>query len=160
LLLLPLAGSALCLPRRRVGVAATLVALLAAEALLVFDNQAAFNDFKAIYAPLHTPNAKVEASVLSPRGDYTLLDDFTERVDTDISNNLGLLGLPGPPSSFGLYRDGNRIAALPKPGALDVGYASGALDAAPYALLPHPGVLLAGAGGGFRIAEVLALGAL
>ena len=43
-----------------------------------------------------------------------LLDDFTERVDTDISNNAGMLGLPGPPQSFGLYRDGNRLAALPE----------------------------------------------
>ena len=34
--------------------------------------------------------------VLSPRGDYVLLDDFTERVDTDISNNAGMLGVPGP----------------------------------------------------------------
>ena len=55
--------------------------------------------------------------MLSPRGDYALLDDFTERVDTDISNNAGMLGVPGPPRTFGLYRDGNRIAALPKPGA-------------------------------------------
>ena len=44
-----------------------------------------------------------------------LLDDFTERVDTDVSNNAGLLGVDGPPRSFGLYRDGNRIAALPQP---------------------------------------------
>ena len=77
--------------------AAAGVALLGAEALLLFDNQAEFNDFKAIYAPLHTPDARVVASVLSPRGDYALLDDFTERVDTDISNNAGMLGVPGPP---------------------------------------------------------------
>ncbi len=98
-------------------------------------------------------------AVLSPRGDYALLDDFTERVDTDISNNAGMLGVPGPPRTFGLYRDGNRIAALPKPGALDVGYAPAALDALPYQLIPHANVLLAGASGGFRIAEALALGA-
>ena len=97
--------------------------------------------------------------MLSPRGDYTLLDDFTERVDTDISNNAGMLGVAGPPQTFGLYRDGNRIAALPKPGALDVGYAAASLDALPYRLIPHANVLLAGASGGFRIAEVLALGA-
>ena len=93
------------------------------------------------------------------RGDYQLLDDFTERVDTDISNNAGMLGVPGPPRTFGLYRDGNRIAALPKPGPLDVGYAPASLDALPYQLIPHANVLLAGASGGFRIAEVLALGA-
>ena len=80
----------------------------------MLDNQAEYNDFKAIYAPLHTPDAKIIASVNSPRGDYALLDDFTERVDTDISNNAGMLGVEGPPRSFGLYRDGNRIAALPQ----------------------------------------------
>jgi hypothetical protein len=135
------------------------VALLGAEALLLLDNQAQFNDFKAIYAPLNTPDARVVASVLSPRGDYQLLDDFTERVDTDISNNAGMLGVAGPPQTFGLYRDGNRVAALPKPGPLDAGYADAALDALPYRLVPHANVLLAGASGGFRIAETLALGA-
>jgi hypothetical protein len=161
LLLIPLAASACFVAGRRrwAGAAAAGVALLGAEALLLFDNRAEFNDFKAIYAPLHTPDARVVASVLSPRGDYALLDDFTERVDTDISNNAGMLGVPGPPRTFGLYRDGNRIAALPKPGELDVGYAPASLDALPYLLIPHASVLLAGASGGFRTAEVLALGA-
>jgi hypothetical protein len=161
LLLVPLAASACFLTGRWrwVSTVAACVALLGGEALLLLDNQAAFNDFKAIYAPLNTPNARVMASVLSPRGDYTLLDDFTERVDTDISNNTGVLNVPGPPQTFGLYRDGNRLAALPKPGPLDVGYAPAALDGLPYELIPHANVLLAGASGGFRIAEVLALGA-
>jgi hypothetical protein len=91
------------------------------------------------------------------------LDDFTERVDTDVSNDASMLGFPGPPRSFGLYRDGERIAALPMPGAmpgaLDVGYAGATLDALPYALIAHPHVLLAGGSGGFRVAEVLKLGA-
>jgi hypothetical protein len=138
---------------------AAVVALLAGEALLLFGPQADFNDFKAIYAPLHTPDARIVAQIQSPRGDYLLLDDFTERVDTDISNDAGMLGLSGPPRALGLYRDGNRIAALPRPGKLDVGYADSALDALPYQLIPHARVLLAGASGGFRIAEVLALGA-
>ena len=30
-----------------------------------------------------------------------------------------MLNVPGPPTTYGLYRDGARIAALPKPGALD-----------------------------------------
>ncbi len=161
LLLIPLAASACFVAGRRrwAGAAAAGVALLGAEALLLLDNRAEFNDFKAIYAPLHTPDARVLASVLSPRGDYALLDDFTERVDTDISNNAGMLGVPGPPRTFGLYRDGNRIAALPTPGKLDVAYAPASLDALPYLLIPHANVLLAGASGGFRTAEVLALGA-
>ena len=96
LLLVPLAASAFFVDRRwRVrSVAASVLVLLAAEAGLLADPQAAFNDFKAIYAPLHTQDAKVVAEVLSPRGDYLLLDDFQERVDTDISNNAGMMGLP------------------------------------------------------------------
>src|SRR5262249_26719426 len=70
----------------------------------------------------------------------------------------GMLGVPGPPRSFGLYRDGNRIASLPMPGAPDVGYAPASLDALPYRLIPHANVLLIGASGGFRISELLALG--
>jgi hypothetical protein len=161
LLLVPLAASACFLGgrRRRTGMVAATLALLASEALLLFDNQAEFNDFKAIYAPLHTPDAQVAAAVLSPRGDYALLNDFTERVDTDVSNNAGMLGLPGPPQTYGLYRDGNRIAALPKLQPPDVGYAAASLDALPYLLIPKANVLLAGASGGFRVAEALALGA-
>jgi hypothetical protein len=160
-LLVPLAASA-CFATGRwrwAGIGTAGAVLIAAEALLLFDNQAGFNDFKAIYAPLHTPGSRVAATVLSPRGDYTLLDDFTERVDTDISNNAGMLGVPGPPQTFGLYRDGNRIAALPKPGSIDVGYAPASLDALPYLLSPRASVLLVGSSGGFRLAEVLALGA-
>ena len=159
-LLLPLAAAGVCLPgRRAAGAAAALLVLLAGEALLLLGPQADFNDFKAIYAPLHTQGARVVAETLSPRGLYMLLDDFTERVDTDVSNDAGMLGLPGPPTAFGLYRDGSRIAALPRPGGIDARYAAAALDAAPYALLAHPSVLLVGASGGFRVKAALALGA-
>ena len=161
LLLLPLAASAVFLPRPRRwrSVAAAALALFAGEALLLLDNQAQVNQFKAIYAPLHTQGARILAQVFSPRGDYTLLDDFTERVDTDISNNAGMMGIAGPPRAYGIYRDGNRIAALPGRAGPAAGYAASALDALPYTLLAHPRVLLAGTSGGFRIAEVLALGA-
>jgi hypothetical protein len=159
-LLVPLAGSALFAPRlRTASVLATLLALAGGEALLIGDNQATFNDFKAIYAPLHTPDAKVLAEIRSPRGDYMLLDDFTERVDTDVSNNAGMLGVAGPPTTFGLYRDGNRVASMPRPGKLDLGYAAAGLDALPYALIPHANVLVAGASGGFRAMAPLSLGA-
>ncbi len=157
-LLLPLAASAF-FRKGRAAAFAAILALLAGEALLLLDGQAEFNDFKAIYAPLHTPDAKILAEIRSPRGDYLLLDDFTERVDTDVSNNAAMLGLAGPPQTFGLYRDGNRIAAIAKPGELDTRYAAAALGAAPYALLPGARVLLAGASGGFRVAEALSLGA-
>ncbi|MSP04766.1 MAG: hypothetical protein EXR05_05920 [Acetobacteraceae bacterium] len=160
-LLVPIAASALFVPGRwrRVSLLATLLALLGGEGLLLLGGQVGFNEFKSIYAPLNTPNAKIVAEILAPRGTYLLLDDFTERVDTDLSNNAAMLGLPGPPASFGLYRDGNRLAALPKPGPIDVGYAGATLDAAPYGLIPAARVLLGGTSGGFRIAAVRALGA-
>ncbi len=161
LLLVPLALSAafLSVPRRWMATLAACLALLGAETLLMVDNQAEINDFKAIYAPLHTPDAKVVAEIRSPRGNYALLDNFTERVDTDVSNNAGMMGIDGPPRSFGLYRDGNRIAALPMPGTGPATYAPAALSALPYALIPHARVLMIGASGGFRIAEAKALGA-
>jgi hypothetical protein len=155
---LALAGS--CIGRHRFRAAAAAgVALLLGEALLAFGPQAAISQYKPVYPPLHTPNAHILARVLSPHGDYLLLDDFTERVNTDISNDAAMLGYADPPRSYGLYRDGTRIASIPYPGKLATGYAQGALDALPYQLVPHPRVLLAGASGGFRIAEVLHLGA-
>ncbi len=159
--LLPaLALAVLFVPGRRWPmVLVTMATLVGAEALLLGDNQARFNDFKPIYAPLHTPDARVLAELRSPRGDSMLLDDFTERVDTDVSNDAGMLGLPGPPRSFGLYRDGDRVASLPRPGEIDVGYAAASLDALPYRLVQGGRVLLIGGGGGFRPAEALALGA-
>lgn len=161
-LLVPLAASAVFIVGRRrwACVAGAGVALIAVEALLLFGSQPRINDFKPIYAPLNTPGAKVVGERNSPGGAYLLLDDFTERVNTDVSNDAGMLGLPGPPRSFGLYRDGERIAALPKAAGLpDVGYAGASLDALPYALAPGGRVLLAGASGGFRVAEALRLGA-
>ena len=85
------------------------------------------------------PDSRVLARAhLAARRCIPLLDDFTERVDTDVSNDmLGLLNLPGPPQTFGLYRDGNRIAALPKPGLLDSALRPGArLPRCPTLLLP------------------------
>lgn len=154
-LLPPLAAAC----RRPRPLAAAGVALAGGLALLLLGDQAGFNEYKAIYAPSQTPGAQEVAEHRSPRGLYLLLDDFTERVDTDISNNAAMLGLPGPPASFGLYRDGNRIAALPKPGPLDTGYAPSTLAALPYTLRPQASALLVGASGGFRIGELRRLGA-
>ncbi|MGI4977148.1 MAG: hypothetical protein ACRYG6_09425 [Janthinobacterium lividum] len=159
--LLPLlAGAALLAGRAWRPALAAAVALLAAEALLLLASPARYNDFKAIYAPLHVQGSTVLSRVRSPRGFYELLDDFTERVDDDLSNDAGMLGLPGPPATLGLYRDGSRIAGLPRGGAgLDVGYAAAGLDALPYALLKRPSVLMLGTSGGFRTRAALALGA-
>ena len=160
-LLVVTASAALFTPGRIriVAIALAGLALAAGETLVLTGPQASFNDFKAIYAPLHTPGAKVRAELRSPRGDYLLLEDFTERLDTDVSNNAQLLGIASPPRAYGLYRDGARIAALPIAGGYAPGYAPATLAAAPYRLIDHPRVLLAGASGGFRVAEVLTLGA-
>jgi hypothetical protein len=144
---------------RKRAAGATGICLVLAEVLLFFGPQPSISQYKPLYPPLHTPNARVLATIFSPRGDYMLLDDFTERVNTDISNDSGMMGYADPPRSFGLYRDGIRIASLPMPGTASTGYAPGALDALPYALRPHAKTLLAGASGGFRIHEISALGA-
>ncbi|HEX3916373.1 MAG TPA: hypothetical protein VHW60_03470 [Caulobacteraceae bacterium] len=159
-LLAPIALAALFSQRWRLfaGVAAV-AALAATETLLVLGPQPQINDFKAVYAPLHTQGAVVMAETRSPSGDYLQLNDFTERVDTDISNNAGMMNVPGPPLTYGLYRDGARIAAIPRPGPLDVRYASATLASVPYLLRPAPRVLLVGASGGFRVGELLSLGA-
>ena len=161
-LLLPLAAMAFFVPRgaHRLGAIVTAgLCLIAAEALLIGGDVADYNQFKPIYAPLHTPNAQVLQQTLSPRGVYALLDDFTERVDTDLSNDSAMMHLPGPPRTLGLYRDGSRIAAIPRAGKLDVGYAPGTLAAAPYEMFDHPRVLVVGDEGGWAAAQALALGA-
>jgi hypothetical protein len=160
--LLPLPALAACFAQqyRKPAALGAFAALLAAEALLALGPQAAISQYKPIYPPLHTPSAHVLVRVHSPRGEYALLDDFTERVNTDISNNSGMMGYPSPPRAFGLYRDGTRVASLPMPGGMNSGYASGALDALPYAMRPGAQTMLIGASGGFRIGETLALGAV
>lgn len=160
-LLVLLAAASLVTVRRHPAAAIAAVVMLAGvESGLLFGEQASFNDFKAIYAPLHTPDAKLLAELRSPRGLYMLLDDFTEHVDTDVSNDAGMMGLAGPPETLGLYRDGNRLAALPRPGRKpDVRYAGATLAALPYDLEPGARALLVGTSGGFRIAELEALGA-
>jgi len=158
-LLVPLAAAGFFVAPRGPVLLASLLALGVGEAALLGNDQARINEFKAIYAPLHVPGSRVAASLPRPSGLYTVLDDFTERVDTDISNNAGLLGLPDPPSALGFYRDGNRLAALPR-GEIDARYAGATLAALPYAMLVHPRILLGGSSGGFRVAEARALGAV
>ncbi len=158
-LLPPLALVAAFAPVRRPrALALAALALVAGEALLLTGKGPQINDFKAIYAPLHVPGSRSLASLDSPRGYYQLLDDFTERVNTDISNDAGMLNLPDPPRTYGLYRDGDRLASMPKAAPV-AGYAPAALSALPYRLIPNARVLLAGASGGWRIAEARALGA-
>ena len=119
LLLVPLAASA-CFVRAAgagPGVAARGVALLGGEALLLLDNQAEFNDFKAIYAPLHTPDARDRRRACGRRAATTCCSTISPSGSTPTSPTTpACWASPGPPQTFGLYRDGNRIAALPKPG--------------------------------------------
>ncbi len=161
--LLVVLAAACAFVRPRVPVlVAGLLALAAGEGALLGADPARVNDFKAIYAPMHVPDSRVLAEAPRSSGLYDILDDFTERVDTDVSNNAGAMGVPGPARAYGVYRDGNRIAALPRAGE-KASYASATLAALPYALLADGkaplSVLLAGPSGGFRILEAHALGA-
>lgn len=141
------------------GVAASAAALIYGQYALFTGPSPAFSQYKAIYAPMNTSGARVLGQVRSPQGYYILLENFTERVDADLSNNAQMLGVPGPPSTLGLYRDGGRIAALPASTALDGAYARAALSAAPYVMRPAAETLLIGMSGGWRAAEASALGA-
>ncbi|MFN7390826.1 hypothetical protein [Brevundimonas sp.] len=160
-LMIPLALAPVFQPGRGrwAGIGLSAAAFVGAQAILFTGAPPAFSEFKSIFAPLNTPGAAVVAEVRQPRGHYLLLENFTERVDADVSNNAGMMGVSGPPSTYGLYRDGNRIAALPKDGPVDAAYAPSALSAAPYTLRPGAEVLLVGLSGGYRAAEALRLGA-
>jgi spermidine synthase len=139
---------------------AGLAALLAvSESVPLAFNLADFNQYKAIYPPLHVENNRVVQEIRSPRGYYLVLDNFTERLDTDFSNNAGILHVAPPPLTLGVYNDGNRLTSLPKPGPYNESYVGGILDAFPYELMSSPSVLLIGTRGGFRVREALALGA-
>lgn len=157
--LLPLLALATMIAGGRRWRIAAIAVLVAAEAAVFAFAAPAVSQYKPIYAPMNVQGGQVLGEWTSPRGLYQLLDNFTERLDTDVTNNAGSMGLPAPPRAYGLYRDGSRIAALPMQVPPEAGHAPGALDAAPYALLDAPRVVLLGAAGGFRPAEALALGA-
>ncbi|MBX3502622.1 MAG: hypothetical protein KF889_24515 [Alphaproteobacteria bacterium] len=145
-------------PRGRVRLAAlaALAVSLAATALL---GQPRINEYKEVFAPMNTQGARVLATVTSPKGLYQLLDNFTERLDTDISNNPDVMAGATMPRAYGLYSDGNRLAALPRTSEVDTRYFVAALDSLPYRLRPPEKTLLLGAAGGFRIHEALRAGA-
>lgn len=154
----------LCIPegfksRRNVITAAALAIFATSEFVVTYVNQADFNEYKAIYPALHVQGGKVVKEIYSPRGYYLVLDNFTERLDTDFSNNFQVLGVAGPPRTYGLYNDGNRIASLPMREDYGTSYVKAALDSFPYELLSRPRVLLIGTRGGFRLREAADLGA-
>lgn len=145
--------------RKSLVVVATLVLLAACTAFAIKLIHADFNEYKSIYPPLHVEGNRIVEEIRSPRGYFLVLDNFTERLDIDLSNNFSVLGAGGPPATFGLYNDGNRLGSLPKHAEHDVSYVKAALDGFPFELKPAPRVLLLGTRGGFRIREVLGLGA-
>ncbi len=136
-----------------------LLALVVSEYAVIAMNRASFNEYKSIFAPLHVPDSKVVKEKRSPRGLFMVLENFTERIDTDLSNNAQSIGASEPPTTWGLYSDGNRLTSLPKSSHVDSGYVKGALDAFPYYAKPGARTLLIGTRGGFRVSEALSLGA-
>lgn len=137
---------------------------LAAAASVWFFGHADYNEYKAIAAPLRVQgNQRVETR-LSPRGIYEVLDNFTERLDVDLSNNDTMLAGAEPIPTFGLYADGNRLTSLPRRPPQRLAYLNAALDTLPYLLVRNrspapPSVLLVGSRGGFRLDEARQLGA-
>ncbi|MGE4264955.1 MAG: hypothetical protein AB7E46_10855 [Desulfovibrio sp.] len=164
LLLPPLALAALTsLPGRgaaRLGLAAlALAACGLAGFVILAHNNASFSQYKPVSMALNVEDCRQVSEVKSPRGHYLLLDSYMERHDPDLSNNYELLGAGGPPAALGLYRDGERLAAVPRSRGYDTAYLAASLDGLPYLLRESGRVLLAGGRGGFRVREALELGA-
>jgi len=139
--------------------AVVIVVLLLSEGAATHFNRARFCQYKMITPALNVSDANVAKKIYSPYGDYMLLENFTERLDIDLSNNYVLLKVSGPPTAYGLYLDGNRISSFPKIPKSDLAYAKGSLDIFPYILKPKSRALLIGTRGGFRIGESLAYNA-
>ena len=128
------------------------------EFSIVHWNRADFNQYKDIYPPLHVEGNVVLSRKLSPEGYFLTLDNFTERLDVDFSNDAGLLHASAPPSTYGVYKDGNRIMSLPKKDTYESGYIKATLDSFPYELRPDARALFVGTQGGFKILEADTLG--
>lgn len=126
--------------------------------LILLSNKPDYNQFKAIYAPLQTEGNKIKETIFSPRGQFVVLENFTERLDMDISNNEKILGGAEPITTYGLYNDGNRLTSLPKQSPGKLAYLPAALDIFPYTLKPNADALLLGTRGGYRIDELRQLG--
>ena len=131
------------------------VVCLGGEFSAIQFNKARFCQYKMITPALNVSDAYIRKRLYSPWGYYMVLDNFTERLDTDLSNNYVLLKVDGPPRAFGLYLDGNRIDSLPRTARPDLSYDKAALDIFPYILKPESRSLLVGSRGGFRIGEAL-----
>ena len=140
--------------RRWSYVTLAVVVFAACEVSAIGFNRARFFEYKAVYPVLNVQDNKVLETYRTPRGYYLLLDNFTERRDLALSNNLGLMGSSGTPASPGLYKDGNRMASVLPSGELDLSYVPAALSSLPYTLRPGARTLLIGSSGGYRPIEV------
>lgn len=148
------------LARTLVARALLLVLAMAASAAVWTFAHADYNEYKAIAAPLRVADNRRVEVIKSPRGIFEVLDNFTERLDVDLSNNDSMLAGAEPIATYGLYGDGNRLTSLPKTAREPLRYLNAALDALPYRLMPRPpAVLLIGTHGGFRLDEAEQLGA-
>ncbi|NUM53921.1 MAG: hypothetical protein HUU46_09785 [Candidatus Hydrogenedentes bacterium] len=134
--------------------ALAIVVVAACEVSAIAFNKARFFEYKSIYPVMNVQDNKVLESYRTPRGYYLLLDNFTERRDLALSNNLGLMGSTGTPASPGLYKDGNRMASILPGGEIDLSYVPAALSSLPYTLRPAARALLVGSSGGYRPIEV------
>lgn len=140
--------------------AALVMLTVAAVASVGWYARADYNEYKAIAAPMRVEGNQRVETLRSPRGVYEVLDNFTERLDVDLSNNDAMLAGAEPIATYGVYADGNRITSLPKQPPGPLAYLNAALDALPYRLMPDPpSVLLVGSRGGFRLDEARQLGA-
>ena len=117
-LLVPLALAAVFAPRAAAARRSRwrCCALAGGEALLLLDDRRTFNDFKAIYAPLHTPGQPRGGGDRARRAGCTCCSTTSPSGSTPTSPTMpGCSACPVRRRRFGLYRDGNRIAALPAP---------------------------------------------
>jgi hypothetical protein len=130
----------------------------ASLAVLVLLVEADYNEFKSISPPLKVEGSKVVEEMRSSRGAFAVLDNFTERLDIDLSNNEQVLGGAQPIATYGLYNDGNRVTSLAKDKPKALAYLNASLDIFPYRIRPHANTLLIGTRGAFRIDEIKALG--
>jgi hypothetical protein len=143
--------------RRRYWWALGLAAICAAGILLT-QVKADYNEYKSISPPLKVEGSKIIEEARSSRGVYAVLDNFTERLDIDLSNNEQVLGGAQPIATYGLYNDGNRVTSLAKAKPGELAYLNASLDIFPYRIRPNASALLIGTRGGFRLDEVKALG--
>ncbi|MBX7259475.1 MAG: hypothetical protein K1Y02_24155 [Candidatus Hydrogenedentes bacterium] len=136
-----------------------IVVLVACVTLSIAFNRARVFEFKSIYAVLHVHGNRIVEESRTPRGFYQVLDNFTERRDLAVSNNVGLMNLESPPPALGIYKDGNRLSSLIANTDDAFTYVEGALSTFPYQLRKGGRALAIGSSGGSRVFEVAKLGA-